>query len=172
MGITPKFSRDNIQKRCKAFLDEVEAMQIETLKELGEKCVKHARTLPSSIGFNDRTGNLRSSIGYIVFKNGVAIHSQYDKAEGTNANGEPLDGLNGIVAGEALADEIGAENQKGIVLVVTAGMNYASALEANGAYKLKSKRSYIVLSSAQDLAEERLPKMLEELIPNINKATK
>lgn len=158
MGIEAQFSRDDIEKRFKAFLDKVEALQIEALQELGEMCVTHARELSPDIGFHDHTGNLRSSIGYIVFNDGEAIHMMYDQVK---------KGSDGIKAGEALAKEIGAENPKGILLVVTAGMNYAAALEANGAWKLKSKRSYIVLSSALDLAEELLPKMLEELISNI-----
>lgn len=154
MGIEPQFTRSDVEKRFKAFLDEVEKMQIEILQELGEKCVTHARNIaPDNNGFNDQTGNLRSSIGYMVFHNGTAIHSFYEQVK---------DGSVGVEAGEALAQKIGSENPQGICLVVTAGMNYALYVEAKGRD---------VLSSAEHLAERELPRMLEELIKDIKRAT-
>lgn len=161
MGVTSNFSREELEKRFKAFLDEVEAMQIEILQELGEMCVTHARTLPASIGFNDQTGNLRSSIGYAIFKDGVAIHSLYEKVDGTNADGKPLDGSHGVVVGAALAQSVADENPQGIMLVVTAGMNYALHVESKGRD---------VLTSAELLAERELPRMLDELVSNIKSA--
>ena len=152
MGITPKFTRADIEKRLKAFLSEVELLQIEALQELGEMCIEHARNIPANQGFQDQTGNLRSSIGYMVFKNGVAVHTAYDKV---------MAGSDGAMKGEALAKKVG-EGKQGISLVVTAGMNYAVYVEATGRD---------VLTSAEKLAERVLPKMLEELVSNINEAT-
>ena len=62
--------------------------------------------------------------------------------------------------GEALAKSIGKDKQ-GICLIVTAGMNYAVYLEAKGRD---------VLTSAEVLAKQELPRMLNELLANISKA--
>lgn len=119
------------------------------MQMLGEMCVTHAREIPKEIGFTDQTGNLRSSIGYMVFVDGVAVHESY---EGTPE---------GIKAGQDLSKKIGAKYKNGVSLVVTAGMNYAVHVEARGRD---------VLSSAEILAKKELPKMLDELKRNINKA--
>jgi hypothetical protein len=172
MGIKPMFTRNDIKRRVDAFLKEVENAQIEALEKLGEECVTHARELPPEIGFHDRTGNLRSSIGYSVYKNGEAVRDYYFKSEGKEKEeGKPDIGGDALKKAKDLADSVGKET-KGITLVVTAGMNYAAALEANGAWKIKSKRSYDVLASAELLAERKLPKILSDLVEDINKSVK
>lgn len=139
---------NDIRKRFDNFLTEVDKMQIEILQELGEKCVLHARGLPPEQGFHDQTGNLRSSMGYVVFKDGVAVHEGYEQVK---------EGSEGVQAGRKLANQVG-QNTKGIVLVVTAGMNYATYVEAKGRD---------VLASAEILAQQEFPRMLDELIGNI-----
>jgi len=148
MGVTQNFTKADVQKRFDAFLAQIEKQQIKRLQMLGEMCVTHARSVSPEQGFHDQTGNLRSSIGYMVFVDGVAIHSFYDQVK---------EGSIGIKAGETLAKKIG-EEQRGVCLVVTAGMNYALYLEAKGRD---------VLTSAEHLAERELPRMLEKLITNI-----
>ncbi len=151
MGITPKFTKADVDKRFHAFLDEIERKQIARLQMLGEMCVNHARGIPKSQGFGDITGNLRSSIGYMVFKDGVAVHAAFDQV---------LNGADGARKGEALARKVGSTTT-GISLVVTAGMEYALYVEAKGRD---------VITSAEKMAERELPKMLEKLVSNINKA--
>lgn len=149
MAFVPNFSQSDIRARINKFLEVVERKQIERLQYLGEMCVTHAREIPPQIGFTDQTGNLRSSIGYTVFKNGIAVHAGY------SGTGE------GMKAGQQLAEKVGAKYKAGISLVVTAGMNYAVYVEAKGRD---------VLSSAEILAKQELPKMLSELKRNINQA--
>ncbi|GBU07966.1 hypothetical protein AwDysgo_12970 [Bacteroidales bacterium] len=151
MAITPRFTRADVEKRFQAFLDEIERKQIERLQILGEMCVIHARSVPAGQGFEDQTGNLRSSIGYMVFNDGVAVHRMYD----TVSNGSE-----GAKTGEALAIKVG-EASKGICLIVTAGMNYALYLESKGRD---------VIASAEHLAQRTLPRMLEKLVSNIKRA--
>ena len=153
MGIEPNFSMDDVRKRFDNFLAEVHDLQIEALQELGEQCVAHARSIPKEKGFGDVTGNLRSSIGYAIFDDGVAIHTTYNQV---------LNGVEGVKAGEALAKKVGSET-KGVCLVVTAGMNYAIYVEAKGRD---------VLTSAEHLAARELPRMIAELVSNIKEATK
>ena len=153
MGIKANFNETDVKKRFNAFLAVIEKKQIERLQYLGEKCVAHARTIPAEVGFMDQTGNLRSSIGYMVFKNGVAIHDNYVQTK---------EGNKGVKAGQRLAKKVGSKYPKGIVLVVTAGMNYAVHDESKGRD---------VLTSAESLARQELPKMIESLVSNIKKAT-
>ena len=152
MGIEPQFTRADVEKRFGAFLDEIEKQQIRRLQKLGEMCVTHARSVPAERGFNDQTGNLRSSIGYMVFLNGVAVHSAFEQVKS---------GSVGVKAGEALAQKVGQDHPQGVCLVVTAGMDYALYVESKGKD---------VITSAEHLAERELPRMLEKLIDNIKRA--
>lgn len=153
MAIKPNFTKDDVRKRFDAFLNEIEKKQIARLQRLGEMCLVEART---NKGYMMQTGALLSSTGYEVFVDGVAIHSQFDAASGAESNAAET----GIKSGQSIAETIG-KGTKGIALVVVAGMNYATYVEAKG---------YNVLSSAEHLAERELPRMLEKLISNIKRA--
>ena len=152
MGVTANFTKADVKKRIDAFLDVVERQQIKTLQQLGEMCLIEAR---NNKGYMMQTGALLSSTGYQVFVDGVAIHSQFDAASG--AESEAV--ARGIKTGQTIAEQIGKET-KGVALVVVAGMNYATYVEARGKN---------VLTSAEHLAERELPKMLEQLISDIKR---
>lgn len=151
MGIKPNFTRDDIKARCDAFIEAVKKKEIDRMMMLGEKCVIHAREVPPEIGFHDQTGNLRSSIGYAVFVDGVAVHSAYEQT---------LNGSTGVRAGQELAEKVGCTTT-GVCLVVTAGMNYAVYVESKGRD---------VIASAEQLAIRELPIMLAQLTSNISRA--
>lgn len=136
-----------------AFVDEIERKQIERLQMLGEKCVIEAR---NNRGYMMQTGALSSSTGYMIFKDGVALHDEFTAADGASADG----GSRGMQAGKGVAEQVGSQTT-GICLVVVAGMNYALHVESKG---------YNVLASAEKLAESELPKMLQRLIGNIKRA--
>lgn len=149
MPITPNFTQADIKARFDRLIDKIEIRQIKRLQYLGERCVEMAR---NNGDYTDQTSNLRSSVGYMVFKNGVAVH------EGYELTGE---GLEGLFAGKQLAKKAGAKYRNGICLVVTAGMHYALMVESNGRD---------VLTSAELFAKQEAPKMLAELVANIRKA--
>lgn len=153
MGITSNFSRDEIQKRMEAFLNVVHKRTIEVLQMLGEKCVIEARL---NKGYMMQTGALTSSTGYTVFVDGIAVHASFEASD----KGNPEDIAKGLQAGQSLAEKIGSKTD-GYALVVVAGMNYATYVEAKG---------YNVLASAENLAKRELPRMLNALIEDINKA--
>ena len=138
-----------IRQRLENVLRVIEKRQIERLQYLGGLCVKQARENGS---YMDQTGNLRSSIGYAIFQDGKAVVENYQRV---------LSGANGMQEGMKLANEVASGYKEGILLVVTAGMNYALKVESKGRD---------VLTSAELLAEKELPKMLEQLVDNINKA--
>lgn len=148
MAIVPDINKDAIRKRMEDFLKTVEELQIEALLELGEMCVAHARSVPQAIGFGDVTGNLRSSIGYTLFVDGVAYNSLFESVKG---------GTEGVLAGQRLAAKVG-EQSTGLCLVVVAGMHYAVAVESRGKD---------VITSAEQLAITKLPAMIATLTSDI-----
>ena len=152
MAVKANFTSSDVKKQMTTFFEAVERKQIERLQYLGEMCVKHARLIPKEIGFEDQTGNLRSSIGYMVFKEGEAIHSSYQTVG---------KGAEGASKGAELAKRIGSKHSKSIMLVVTAGMEYAIHVESKGRD---------VLTSAEHLAQQELPKIIERLVSNIQRA--
>ena len=150
MGIKPNFTKVDIQKMFEERTRQIEQAIITNLAFLGEECIKQARENGNYI---DQTGNLRSSIGYVIYVNGRPLSSDFKDYQGSKGNsGE------GKKAGEALAKSVASKHKQGVVLVVVAGMNYALYVES---------KNRDVLSSAEHLAEKELPKMLSQLKKSI-----
>ncbi len=146
MALKPSFNRDEINRHCDRFLESVENRQVKAFAHMGERCVLKAVLSGTYV---DQTGNLRASIGYTVFKDGQAVLSQYQETGEANA----------ATKARQLAENVAKQYPKGILLVVVAGMNYAIYVEAKG---------LDVLTSAEQLAQQELPRMLSDLTENIN----
>ena len=117
---------------------------LETLDYVGLECVKEAR---QNGRYKDQTGNLRSSIGYVVLDGGKIVKkSGFEKTRATakGAKKESQNYINSIIN----------SYPKGLVLIVVAGMKYATYVEARG---------YNVLNSSEVLAKKLVPQMLKEL---------
>jgi hypothetical protein len=71
--------------------------------------------------YTDRTGNLRSSIGYLILKDGNEMSK--------HCEGGTEDGTKG---GLEYAEELAGHYNRGWVLIVFAGMNYALYVELKG----------------------------------------
>ena len=155
--ITPKFTTDDIRRRVDRFLEAIERRELKRLQYLGEMCVTHARSIPADRGFHDRTGNLRSSIGYVIFKDGVAIQDNFAEVNGPEGG----NAAEAIQKAKTVADRAARKHPTGFCLVVTAGMEYAIYVESKGRD---------VLASAEALARREMPKMMEELVNNIKSA--
>lgn len=113
------------------------------LSLVGEECVAEART---SGKYTDRTGNLRSSVGFAVLRNGEVVRmSSFDKVKETAVDAKPI--------GTALINQLASQFDTGLALIVVAGMNYAVYVEA---------KALNVLNSAQDLGETLVPQMLRK----------
>lgn len=106
MGLEAKFTGD-IDGMFKAFLLEVERQIIESLCRIGEEAVSMAKTIPPERGFTDRTGNLRSSIGYVVFKDGKPVNIAFEAVKGGHV---------GVHEGQRLAQQIGENYTDGYTL--------------------------------------------------------
>lgn len=144
MPITTTATLSAVAKAIEEKIDKRRAQLVRNLIYLGEKCVNEARDNRTN-SYTDRTGNLRSSIGYVVLYNGVPVSEmsvQGDKPAGRSA-GE-----------SSLSKAIAEAPSTGYVLVVVAGMHYAHYVAARG---------YNVIDSAEALARVEVPKMLDKL---------
>ena len=135
MGMVQARIREEIEKREQAI--------VSAFSYVGEACIREAR---SNGTYRDRTGNLRSSIGYVVIKNGSVLYrGGFERV---------LSGAQGAQDGNAFVNQLIAEHGKGIALIVVAGMKYASRVEA---------MNYNVITSAELLAERMVPRIMKEL---------
>lgn len=141
----------------------VEALKkaiVYNLCAVGEQVVNHARSLPSlsaadfkgrkipphQPNYMDWTANLRSSIGYVVSVDGEIVQmSSFNTVK---------EGREGSRGGKEYAMQLVRDFPHGIVLIVVAGMNYASYVSAKG---------YDVLDSSELLADKLVPQMLQQL---------
>jgi len=123
-GLIPEFTQSDINRYIDKFANDKERRAFEVLSFIGIKVSNYARKkTPAGGSFHDRTGNLRSSIGYAVIKDGIIKEKQLEQVK---------QGAEGISAGEALMTELAETFPDGFVLVVTAGMEYAAAVESKG----------------------------------------
>jgi len=114
---------------------------LDRLCYIGSKCINEAR---ENGNYNNPTGNLRSSIGYAVVKDGQVIEQAVVERTGN--------GTEGKAAAEAFMAKLVRDYPKGICLIVVAGMNYASYVEE---YYGRN-----VLSSSELLADRLVPQEL------------
>lgn len=146
MGIVANFSNRDIDNFMKDFLKKKENDFIRVLKFVGEKAVNEAR---ASGSYNDQTANLRNSTGFVIVINGKVVSEDFT----SSANGKEKTTLDGKAIGRKLAYDL-ASGYQDIALIVVAGMNYASYVEARG---------YNVLTSAEQLANVQVPLLLNQL---------
>ncbi len=144
-GIGAMFGLNEVKGIFDEFISDVKQKQIEALQYVGEEFVNRARDLRT---YQDDTGNLRASIGYIILDNGKVVDANFKKADGD-------DGETGVLFGYEKAEEVALLNPLGLVLIGVAGMNYAAAVESKG---------YDVITGP---AEECV-KLLKEVIDEIH----
>ena len=142
MPIKMTTTNAEIEKYLQGELAKRRQAVIRNLRYLGERCINEAR---DSGSYSDRTGNLRASIGYVVMSDGKPLGAP------VLAGGSP----EGEAQSRKTIEQVVSETTgQGLVLIVVAGMHYAKYVESRG---------YNVLTSAQLLAEEQVPVILNKL---------
>lgn len=149
-GFTPMFSDDEIDQWFDIFKEEAEDKIFIHLAAAGEMFVKYARNLHT---YDDHSGNLRSSIGYIIVRDGENIMENFEKSE------RGADKSTGLGKGRQLAKSIALTYPSGYVLIGVAGMQYAAAVEAKG---------YDVVAGACMQAEIYLKKSIQSVFKQYN----
>ena len=145
MGIRQLTPIEEVNEYLLENIDRIEQLIVRNLSFVGESCLTAARSTNS---YKDRTGNLRSSIGYVIVKNGKIIKQAIHEA------GSGDDRKTGVSEGEKFMREIVRQFPEGIALIVVTGMNYAGYVSAKG---------YDVLDSAELLAEQLVPQLMTQL---------
>ena len=141
MAIKLTNSRRDLTRMVAEGLEVFKQRTIRTLAYVGEQCINDGRLKGS---YMDRTGNLRSSIGYAIVDDGQIVQM--------SMNPKTLNGEEGLKEGETYLHRLAREHSTGLVLIVVAGMKYAAYVEARG---------YNVISSAELLAEKLIPQLVK-----------
>lgn len=140
--------KDDLNMKMKDIIDFL----VFRFEQIGEECVKIARENGS---YHDVTGNLRSSVGYVVLVDGKAVKQGKPKRyEGSQGNG-----AKGVAEGQNLLDRLKAKFPWGVVLIICAGMEYAAFVE-----DIKHKD---VLTSAEHIAERLVKELIGKLIKEV-----
>lgn len=121
-----------LQKRVVRF---EEAIKFQIINIEGPKGVAHSKTY---YDYKDQTGNLTSSKGFILAKDGQIVATGGFKADGGTESGSK-----GVSEGEKYARELAVSAGSGYVLIIVAGMPYASNLESKGYNVLTKTGSYL-----------------------------
>lgn len=125
MGIEPKFDIDEIFKRVQ---EKVNAIVIGVQEAMIKTCIEVTSNAKQLNTYKDRTNNLRSSIGYIIYNNGEKI-AEHFSAEGAGGEGS---GSEGITKGKQAAEKAANDFPNDLVGVIVAGEDYALYVESKG----------------------------------------
>jgi len=130
-----------VNKALQDYGAKVEKALLYNLQYLVIQLENHAK---ESAGYQDRTGNLKSSIGGVVLKNGRPV-----SYVGFTNTGK------GSSTGKTYLDQISQKYTSGYVLIIVAGMEYATYVE--------NLHGLNVLQKSKLRMERELPLLLERL---------
>ena len=146
MGLTAKYKPADVQQALDRGARDIERGIMMLFERAGEQFVSDARQALNISGafpkgdYTDRTSNLRSSIGYGIYKDGVTYV-------------EDLDGFGeGISAARSALNAI---PKRGWQLIGVAGMEYASAVESKGYNVITSQGDVAIVQLTVDIRSFR-----------------
>lgn len=144
-SLIPAYSLSNVFRQIENFAEKRIDESILVLARVGEEFVNNARECGD---YTDITGNLRSSIGYVILWNGDIRQKRIEEA------GVGNDQKTGVMRARELADQFANDFPNELVLIGFAGMGYAAAVESRG---------LDVITGSVPMAEELLNELKEEL---------
>lgn len=154
MGIKGKFNINAIFKDLEARL---RPLIIEAVTEAFEMaCLEVVEQAKSLDTYQDQTNQLRSSIGYQIYNQGVLV-TEYFQASG---KGDGSGSAQGVARGKTVAAEAARQYPDDVVGVIVAGAHYALYVESKGydvisgpASQLKEITSKYLRLAAEGLTE-------------------
>lgn len=149
--LTALFTMQDVNNWATLFTDRAEEKLLKLLLRAGEYFVKEAR---SNGVYLNHTGNLRSSIGYVIAENGK-IQEENFKLQNVGS-----EGADGLAKAKKLAIELANTYSEGFVLIGVAGEDYAAYVE-----RIDSKD--VIYSSSR-----KLEKFLRDSIKAVMKKAK
>lgn len=151
-GFIPLWSDKDVESWFSYFTDRAEEKIYLLLQRAGEEFVKIAREKGK---YTDHTGNLRSSIGYVIALDGKILSENFALSD------KGTDKVTGKQRAAHLTGEIARLYNKGFVLIGVAGMKYAAIVEA-----MENKD---VISTAGIKAEEYIIRQSKKLFDKLSK---
>lgn len=109
----------SIEQGVEATIDDIAT----TMEIACIEVVKRARMVHT---YKDQTGNLRSSIGYCVYKDGKRVSEGFEAKPGSES------GQTGIAKAKAFTQEIAKGYAGRTCAIIVAGMDYAVYVEGKG----------------------------------------
>lgn len=104
---------------------EIESQTIQHLSKILNRAIELVRTKMLNKSYEDHTGNLNSSTGFIIYKDGKVVHKDFrESVIGTDKATGLKEGLT-----SALSE---LRESKGWGVVFVSGMEYASWVESRG----------------------------------------
>ncbi|MFW6145233.1 MAG: hypothetical protein ACOC4Y_00400 [bacterium] len=143
-GLIPDWTDEQIERVFRKQRNDVRETAIEYFKYIGEQFVNLAR---ENGQYTDRTGNLRSSVGFVVVENGRILYEDYQLADKGSDRHTGM--AKAVEFARARSGEI-----KGIGLIGFAGMEYASAVE---------KKGYDVITGSTPAVEKIMREVIERM---------
>ena len=140
-------SLKEMNEYMKTAIKRADTIILRNLQRLGEMAIIKARDRSGAESWYDQTGNLRSSIGYIIGKDGVV--------QGQGGFSTVLSGSQGPLEGRELAMSLAEDMSGKYFLIVVAGMKYASYVE-----DMENKD---VLASTSLFVQKEVPKMMKRI---------
>lgn len=131
MRLELNMSQAEINSMNNQIIKDIDRQTLGHLKQVCELAITLQRAkIRADGGYNDQTGQLRSSTGYIIYKDGQVMHEDFQLAPyGT-------DKAPGLKEGKDLAFAQHRESE-GWGIVMVAGMEYAEWVEAKGLSVIK-----------------------------------
>lgn len=120
-GLTPLWSDKEVERWFNYHIDRAEEKMYKLMQRAGEEFVKVAR---NSGKYDDHTGNLRSSVGYVIVADGKILSENFEKSKKKGT-----DKVTGVNQASRLCVELSKLYNKGFVLIGVAGMQYAVYVE-------------------------------------------
>ena len=139
MKITPNYTVKQIKDMVLKNARNLDNAVFFALQRIGEQFVADAR---NNGNYTDQTGNLRSSIGYVILLNGNQLSENF---EGNSK---------GVQFAKRTVANIKGKYSRGYVLIGVAGMDYAAAVESKG---------FHVITGSANVAQEALKRAMERI---------
>lgn len=140
-------NKGSLNSYIKGQSNKIEKALIYQMEYLVAKLENHAKL---SAGYQDQTANLKSSIGGVVLRNRQPI--SYKGFTGANW---------GVSKGKEFINELSSEMNNGYVILLVAGMQYATYVEDH--------HNLNVLKQSELLMDRELPIIIEKLKLQANK---
>ena len=127
------------------------------LMQLAEEAVTHAK---QNKGYRDRTANLKNSISFALFRDGVLVRMNVGRIPMPDESKKGQQGVQSAL--ETYSQEEGVVAPRGYSLVIVAGMEYGIHVEHKG---------YNVLHLTKYFLRDEMRTILEETLEDIDKGT-